>query len=149
MGLDCSHDAFHGAYSAFNRLRQEVCRATGGSFPPHWKWNSDGTYVENRGIPVRNKDLDEDSWYFGEGYSEESHPGLFGFLSHSDCDGEIPPEMCERVADELEKLLPKIEALASPAWGDIAYQGGYVPVLRKFIDGCRAAAAAGDPLKFA
>lgn len=35
MGLDTSHDAFHGAYSAFNRLRQEVSRARGGSFPPH------------------------------------------------------------------------------------------------------------------
>lgn len=35
MGLDISHDAFHGAYSAFNSLRQEVAHAVGGSYGPH------------------------------------------------------------------------------------------------------------------
>ena len=36
MGLDTSHDAFHGAYSAFNSLRQEVAHVVGGSYGPHW-----------------------------------------------------------------------------------------------------------------
>ncbi len=35
MGLRCSHDAFHGAYSAFNRFRQFIAAAIGGSHPPH------------------------------------------------------------------------------------------------------------------
>jgi hypothetical protein len=46
MGLDCSHDAFHGAYSAFNSFRKFICKAIGGSFPPH-----------------EDKTLDGDSWY--------------------------------------------------------------------------------------
>ena len=112
MGLDCSHDAFHGAYSAFNRLRQEVCRAAGGE------------------------------------YNIESNPGLFEFLNHSDCDGEISPEMCKLVADELEELMPKFKESLPPSGGHIALQEGYVNVLRKFIEGCRAAYAAGEPLIF-
>jgi hypothetical protein len=129
MGLDCSHDAFHGAYSAFNRLRQAVCRAMGGSFPPH-----------------EDKTLDLAFWYLGDGYGPDTHPGLLEFLSHSDCDGEIAPEMCVRVADELEALLPKVSD--DGAWGHLARDGGYVAVLEQFIAGCRDAAAAGEPLRF-
>lgn len=113
MGLDCSHDAFHGAYYAFNRLRQEVARAAD-----------------------------------GEAYSQTTHPGLFEFLKHSDCDGEISPSMCLRVASDLEELLPQVQALGSVAAGHILNRGGYVEVLRKFIAGCREAAAAGEPLIF-
>ncbi len=148
MGLDCSHDAFHGAYSAFNRLRQEVCRAAGGSFPPHWKRNPDGTRVEKDGNPVRDPSLDDGSWYIGDEYTSESSPGLFEFLNHSDCDGEISPEMCKLVADELEDIMPKFKESLPPSGGHIALQGGYVNVLRKFIEGCRAAYAAGEPLIF-
>lgn len=117
MGLDCSHDAWHGPYSAFNRLRQAVCKAIGGSFPPH-----------------ADKSLDDNYWYSGEGYRAETHPGLYEFLSHSDCDGKITPKMCAKVANELEALLPKMTKMRAD--------------LRAFIDGCRKAAAANEPLTF-
>jgi hypothetical protein len=130
MGLDTTHDAFHGAYSAFNRFRQAVAAAMGGSYPPHAQ---DG----------RNPDL----WYWGTGYSAESHPGLYEFLAHSDCDGEISPEMCRRVADEMEILLPAIEEHGLGC-GHIERDGGYGAVARRFIAGCRRAAEAGEPLGF-
>lgn len=158
MGLDCSHDAFSGAYSAFNRLRQEVCRATGGSFPPHWLYTEDGSLLRDKdGCVIYDHELADGSWYFelaggswffGEGYDPKTHPGLMEFLSHSDCDGEISPEMCTKVADELEALLPKVEALNSVASGHLARNGGYVSVLQQFIKGCREAADAGEPLEF-
>ncbi len=147
MGLDCSHDAFSGAYSAFNRLRQEVSRATGGSFPPHWLYNADGTLARDRtGLVVCDKARDNGLIYFGEGIEEDS--GLCEFLTHSDCDGEISPEMCVKVADDLENILPKIEALNTPAHGHIERRGGYVEVVKKFIAGCRLAAENNEPLKF-
>ena len=149
MGLDCSHNAFHGAYGAFNRLRQEVCRAMGGSFPPHWKYNESGDIeIDDGGLATRNTELEDGFWYSGDGYDEESHPGLYEFLKHSDCDGEISPEMCAKVADELEAILPKVESLNSKAYGHIAASGGYSSTLKQFIAGCRAAALAGEPLKF-
>lgn len=133
MGLDVSHDAFHGAYSSFNRLRQFVCAATGGSFPPH---------------SIRT-DLDNNYFQCGEGYNTESHPGLFEFLSHSDCDGDISPTMCIKVADDLEELLPKMKKLPQESWGHIARDGGYIMVVEQFIRGCREAAAKNEPLEFA
>lgn len=149
MGLDTTHDAFHGAYSAFNRLRQCVCEAMGdgSSFPPHYVYRADGTIGDEFPAP-RKPGLDDASIYIGDSYGKETHPGLWEFLMHSDCEGEISPQMCRHVADELEALLPRVEALGWPAGGHIAARGGYVEVLRKFIAGCRAAAAEGVPLGF-
>jgi len=151
MGLDCSHDAFHGAYSAFNRFRQAVCFALGdgSSFPPHYQYNSDGSLKEDaQGRVMYLADLEPNSFYWPDDYSREKNPGLWEFLVHSDCDGEISPEMCVKVANELEAVLPKVEALGWVSVGHIAARGGFVEVLRKFIAGCRAAAAEGVPLGF-
>ena len=97
MGLDTTHGAFHGSYSSFNRFRQAVAKAVGGSFPPHEKglFDDDG------------KPLDESQWYIDDSYSATTHPGLRAFLSHSDCDGEFTPKECTRVADELERAFAK------------------------------------------
>lgn len=151
MGLDCSHDAFHGAYSAFNRLRQFVCAATGedGSYPPHWQYTSSGDLKKGpTGATLYREGLDPNMFYIGDEYTRESHPGLWEFLTHSDCDGEIAPAMCIKVADDLERLLPRMEALGWESHGHIAARGGFIEVVRKFIAGCRSAAAAGEPLDF-
>lgn len=142
MGLDCSHDAFHGAYSAFNSFRQAVAHAIGGSYPTHWLRNADGSPVQPF---VVDQSKEEGRWYWGEGYSQKTHPGLYEFFCHSDCDGEITPDMCKAVADELEPLLDKMPEQAS---GHIAGRGGYRQVLQYFIDGCRAAHAKSEPLNF-
>lgn len=142
MGLGVSHGAFRGAYSAFNRLRQEVARAVGGSYPPHWEYGPQGEIVGS--LPA----LRDDWIYWADDYTPEDHPGILEFLTHSDCDGEIPPEMCVKVADELEELLPRVAQLNSVAAGHLANAGGYVEVLKKFIAGCREAAAANEPLEF-
>ncbi len=129
MGLDVSHNAFSGAYSAFNRFRQELARAHGGSYPPHDK-----------------PGLDEQLFYFAEDADRNTNPGLFIFFSHSDSDGEISPEDCKLVADELEALIPKLNS--SNDRGHITRAGGIVEVTKSFIAGCRAAHEANEPLKF-
>lgn len=145
MGLDTTHDAFHGAYSAFNSLRQEVAACIGGSYPPHWLRAFNGELARDKdGYPIRDLSLDGEKAYFPDGL-QESSPGMFEFLSHSDCDGEIAPEMCAKVADALEAVLPD---MPTRGVGHIAARGGYREVLRKFIAGCRAAAAKGEPLGF-
>lgn len=129
MGLDVSHDAFHGAYSAFHRFRKVACEATGGKWP-------DAMATDGHG-----------RWTFGEGYTNDTHPGLYEFFCHSDCDGEISPDVAFRIADEMESLLPAIDAQGSGA-GHIERFGGYGGVARRFIAGCRAAHAANEPLHF-
>jgi len=68
---------------------------------------------------------------------------LHELLYHSDCEGEIPAESCAAIADELEKLIPKLSA------GD---GGGHIGNWRdktaQFVAGLRAAAAANEPLDF-
>jgi hypothetical protein len=133
MGLDTTHNAFHGAYSAFNNFRRFLLKSIGGSFPPH-----------------ENKELEDGYWYFGDGYNVETHKGLREFFGHSDCDGEISPEMCKVVADELEDILPRVEKLAEtePSYGHILRDGGWVSVTKQFIEGCRLAYERNEPLEF-
>ena len=153
MGLDTTHDAFSGAYSAFNRFRQCIAAAIGGSFPDHYEYGPGGVLIpldpSKEFGPVRQKEgLDPEKFYWGAGYTAETHPGLHEFFRHSDCDGEIAPEMCVKVADELEALLPLIDTLRWNASGHIARDGGFAAVTQRFIAGCREAAAAGEPLEF-
>jgi len=149
MGLDCSHDAFHGSYRAFDYLRRLVCAATGGSYPPHWVVDEKGHPIKDKnGRIVRHEGLDERWFYFGDEYSKKKCPGLTLFLSHSDCDGEISPEMCTVVADELSELMPKIRAMQWEPWGHIVSAGGYAACVQRFIAGGRAAAKAGEALMF-
>lgn len=134
MGLDTSHDAFHGSYSAFNCLRQEVAHAVGGSYGPHWLRNYHGQLARDRdGYLIRDTSLDDSMVYLPVEITPDAYPGLLEFLRHSDCDGEISPEMCAKVADDLESLLPECECREA---------------LGRFIAGCRAAAKEGVPLTF-
>ena len=148
MGLDCSHDAFHGAYSAFNRFRQAVAAAIGGSFPPHYLYENGNLVEGGDGFLKKRADLSERCLYWGDECSPEANPGLYIFFVHEDCEGEISPADCTLVANELEAILPKIAALGWHEAGHIAARGGLVGVTEKFIAGCRAAAADGVPLEF-
>lgn len=151
MGLNCSHDAFDGAYSAFNRFRQAVCHVTGfeGSYPPHYEYSMRGDllYTKDGQVAIR-EGYDPDRFFLPYGMDEETCPGLWEFLTHSDCDGEISPEMCTKVADDLEKLVPRMKELPWVAGGHIERAGGFVAVLENFITGCRMAAKHNEPLGF-
>jgi len=68
---------------------------------------------------------------------------LHALLYHSDCDGEISPEDCAQIADRLEELLPKF-----PNGEGGGHIGNWRDKTKQFITGCRAAAAAGEPLDF-
>ena len=95
---------------------------------------------------VRDQALDDNQLYLDDEF--EHMEGLLEFLMHSDCDGEISPEMCVKVANDLEQILPRVEALNWPATGHIEQAGGFVQVLKNFIDGCRLAAENDEPLTF-
>lgn len=145
MGLDVSHDAWHGAYSAFNRFRQAVCWAAGGIFPNH---DLDSVTVRNRLDELGIGLADNGRWYVPDAVTREAHPGLYVFLEHSDCDGQISPENCVKVANDLEKLLDTIDGYPIGVSGHIARHGSYRGALEQFIKGCRAAAEANEPLCF-
>jgi hypothetical protein len=83
MGLDTSHDCWHGAYSSFNNWRRAICVAAG--------WGALDNYSG-----------------FGGPESMPEDDVLTVLLDHSDCEGEIDWRVCYRLADRLEALLPKL-----------------------------------------
>jgi hypothetical protein len=133
MGLDCSHNAFSGAYSSFNRLRQYVAKVAGGSFPPH-----------------NDPALDWNQWYFESAIvPNNTVRGMHLFLEHSDCDGEFSPEECSLVAEFLDWIVSQ-DVSSTAALGHLARNGPDMKdSVRRFSDGCKAAAAAGESLEFA
>ena len=146
MGLDTSHNAWHGAYSAFMRWRTEIARVAGvplelmeGFFGASTNQMVLAGYAgENakplielvgRNCPIKWESLKPDP--------------LHVLLSHSDCEGEIGAPDCSRIADRLEELLPQL-----PSGEGGGHIGNWRDKTQQFIDGCRAAAAAGEPLNF-
>lgn len=148
MGLDTSHGAWHGAYSAFMRWREKIAEVAG--LPPlrmmegFWVRGmapyDPATLIHDR--PTAKEAVDR----FTEGlpikWDSLKPDPLHILLQHSDCDGEIAAEHCGPIADSLEKLLPLLD-------GD---DGGHVGLYREktetFIKGLRLAAERKEPLDF-
>ena len=118
MGLDTTHDCWHGAYSAFHRWRTKLAEVAG--LPP----------------------LDSMTGFGGSRSWDESDP-LTKLLSHSDCDGEIASADCDPLADRLTELLPLL-----PEGDGGGHIGDWREKTQRFIDGLRRAAAAGEDVEF-
>ncbi len=121
MGLDTTHDGWHGPYSAFRRFRVAVALAA------DYPWYDD---------------LDAREW---DGYKQDNFDGvwesyptdpLLVFLVHSDCDGSIPADIAIEVAVRLEEISGR---MPDESHGASA---------RQFGAGLRKAAALAEPLEF-
>jgi hypothetical protein len=119
MGLDTSHDCWHGAYSAFNRFRTKLAEVAG-----YGKLDDYDGFGGDKPWPGKSK--------------------LEILLHHSDCDGEIQWQDCRDLAACMETLLPALE-LAGDGGGHI---GAYRDKTQQFIDGLRAAHAAQENVDF-
>lgn len=88
MGLDTTHDCWHGPYSSFGDFRRALAEAAG--MPP----------------------LYEMAGYKNGFRAWDSIPPdvLHKLLNHSDCEDEIEANDCAPLADRMEELLPKIES---------------------------------------
>lgn len=84
MGLDTTHDCWHGAYSAFHQWRKAVAKA----------------------VDINIEEME--GFTGGKPWPATEDP-LWILLDHSDCDGDIPYEYTKALADRLEQLLPKIK----------------------------------------
>ena len=128
MGLDTSHDCWHGPYSAFTRWRNEVARAAGYQVGP----NRDGfatVLIDWDQFPMKN--------YQGEWDKVPDDP-LILLIAHSDCDGVIYPEHAALLADRLTELLPLLK--------DSHHV--YRQKTEQFIRGLRSASERGEKILF-
>lgn len=147
MGLDTSHDAWHGAYSAFMRWRQEIARAAG--LPPlvlmegFFQAEQCGRALWTKGQRGENPMLDAVKAQLPIKWSCLKPSPLHTLLHHSDCDGEISWKDCGAIAAALEKLLPNLPK--GDAGGHI---GDFRDKTKTFIKGLRKANNAREALVF-
>lgn len=133
MGLDTTHDCWHGPYSQFMRWRQWLNR-----FIMEDRGNAgDDAAMKISHMGATREAIDK-AWADGH-YDDQTVP-INVLMGHSDCDGEIPFEACGPLADELEQLLRHM-----PERGIYDEQR---PATERFIQGLRKAAAAKEPVVF-
>jgi hypothetical protein len=148
MGLDISHDAWYGAYSAFSRWREKLAEVVGIPLPlmqGHYghlfsldniandptvpAWAKDALLGYHNLLPIAWESLKPDA--------------LHVLLHHSDCDGIIEVEHLTPLADRLVEILPLL-----PDGDGGGHIGNWRAKTQKFIDGCRLAASLNESLLF-
>ena len=118
MGLDTTHNCYHGSYSSFGLWRKKISVVAGFG------------------------ELDLRVGFGGHLPWPEKDP-IEILLTHSDCDGKILAKDCAILADRLEQLLPSIANLDLP--GEI-FSDSFIT--KRFIHGLREAAQKGEDVEF-
>jgi len=154
MGLDCTHDCWHGSYSAFNRWRDKLAEVAGYTFSPC------GDPFETHGMKVialsrLQPDLDWGNiektigrdllgkWPQIPVRPDGTPDPLIILLAHPDCEGELQWEFLDDLANRLEDLLPELEGLDGGG-----HVGNYSKTTQRFIDGLRHASEARENVGF-
>jgi hypothetical protein len=137
MGLDTTHDCWHGAYSAFSRWRQKLAAVAGYAIWPV-KWD-DGTVMDTVMLDWGHL---PDNALNGEWPETPTDP-LIVLIAHSDCEGVIHPQQAGPLADRLAELLPLL-----PEENDPGHIGNWRAKTFAFISGLRIAHHAGEDVEF-
>lgn len=156
MGLDTTHDCWHGAYSAFMRWRTAVAQAAG--IPlllmegyhrcPEKSFMEECLATGYRAPGFIAKWAQEVDALLPLSWDLFAGDAITVLLNHSDCDGFIAAADCTHLADRLEELIPALDAMQQDEAGHVARAGGFGGAARKFVAGLRRAAEAGEDVGF-
>ena len=114
MGLDTTHNAWHGSYSRFSRWRNALAEAAG------WALTNEGVSLGSGGDYTIPEDRIPDmpprggypnGVYLGDWPEGQPEDVLDVLMIHSDCEGDIPHRFTEPLAERLHGLLPKLAAV--------------------------------------
>ena len=135
MGLDTTHNCWHGSYGAFSRWRNALAEAAGYMV---------GTLKETGRATVLIDwgHLREDFELLGMWEQPPADP-LLVLIAHSDCEGFIYVRDLEALARRMEELLPLL--------GDkdvVGHIGLYRDATERFISGLRLASERGEDVQF-
>lgn len=136
MGLDTSHDCWHGAYSAFSRWRNKLAEVAGYVFAKQ----KDDMGLEWDTVCVDWGHL-QDKLY-GDWDKTPDDP-LLVLIAHSDCEGVIHPKQAKPLANRLEKLLPLL-----PDEDGGGHIHNWRDKTQTFIDGLREAVSLNEDVDF-
>jgi hypothetical protein len=121
MGLDTTHNAWHGPYSSFNRFRYQLAKRIGINLDEYIGYNPGGS-----------KDL-----------VSIDHP-LMDLFNHSDCDGELTPEQCSKIVDGLDQIINDSPIPTNSRSEDYLF----IHQVIRFRDGCKEAYEKQEILQF-
>jgi hypothetical protein len=137
MGLDTSHNCWHGPYSSFSRWREAVARAAGYAV---WPVQMDDGVTRDT-IMLDWGRYCNDQTLIGD-WTDTPAPddALVYLFTHQDCEGVIHPEQGRLIADRLEEVLTQIDDTP----------GTFSPAdeTRQFIAGLREAADNNEDVEF-
>ena len=133
MGLDTTHDCWHGPYSAFMRWREWL-----NLYVMMDRENESAECQAVRGMGATREAIDR-AWDLGL-YADQSVP-INVLMQHSDCEGEIPADVCGPLADALQSIVDR-------RMPSVALYDEKRPATERFIAGLRKAAAAGEAVGF-
>ena len=153
MGLDISHDAWHGAYSAFMWWRTKLAEIAG--LPPlelMEGFYSEDVFSMNPIIRLEAFSIGNETVKSIIAELKKSLPirwsvlrsdVLYELLYHSDSDGEISWQIAGKLAKRLRELLPLLPD--EDAGGHI---GNWREKTEQFIKGCEEAYKKKEKLEF-
>lgn len=141
MGLDVSHDCWHGAYSAFSRWRDKLAAVAGYEIAKV-TWSDGDTFMNGRDTILIDWGHITEANLMGE-WAETPADPLFVLIAHSDCDGYVRLAQAAAVADRLEELLPLLPDEEAPG-----HIGHWRTKTQAFIDGLRLAVERGEDVEF-
>lgn len=150
MGLDTSHNCWHGSYGGFAQWRNDIGRIIGWDIKERQS-GGEGYVIPEGRVPEQDPLPDEEVTTDGETYTirwSESYDNsvwlghwdkdpddvIDVLMVHSDCEGTIFHRFCAPLADRLTELLPAV--------------GDWDERTQQFIDGLRRADAFGQDVDF-
>lgn len=139
MGLDTTHDCWHGPYSSFTLFRNELGRVAGYKVEPRKYasgFTSDTVVLDWDGIERANRGC-----YLGDWNRPQSDPLVY-LIVHSDCDGVIHPAQGVPLAARLEELAHTYDQAIQ------VRHPWMVGKAAQFAAGLRTAAALGEDVEF-
>jgi hypothetical protein len=122
MGLDTTHDCWHGAYSSFNHFRHLLANQIGLNLDDYYG------YITPQGYTNATKDL--------KSIEHDIQP----LLDHSDCDGKLTIRQCRRIVKGLNSILENFKAKET-------YEGFKEEIIQ-FRDGCLDAISKKEQVEF-
>lgn len=151
MGLDTTHNCWHGSYGGFKEFRELVGRAAGlpyrvitdpddydkGGYTVDIDWdlytdeNLHGRWRKKKPVWQQKGDI----------YGTPRQDDVLYLIVHSDCDGQLRRGYLSALRDRLIELEPEYDRLAA---GNVYARDD----LRCFISGLEAAIEAGEHVSF-
>ena len=99
--IDSKNHSIDMGYVGFNRLRQKVADLTAEDIAQHYRNLQDGVFLMG---DMRKKFFEEYDRKTTE--LDKKHEGKFNYVLHflyaSDCDGEMPWEVCEKIYEVIK-----------------------------------------------